>query len=203
MIDLFSKTEASHQTKEFDHRIKGLKVVNNLITDYEHDRLMICIDQGVWSTELKRRVQHYGYKYNYRARSITKDMATMPIPDWAMEIAKRLTDLKYFDTLPDQLIINEYLPGQGITSHIDCEPCFLGTVASVSLGSTAIMQFTRNNTSEKLDIPLFINSVVILQEDARYKWKHGIPARRSDVIDGKRITRDRRVSLTFRKVFIE
>jgi hypothetical protein len=32
--------------------------------------------------------------------------------------------------------------------------------------------------------------------------KHGIPARKSDIFDGKTIERKRRVSLTFRRVIV-
>jgi hypothetical protein len=35
---------------------------------------------------------------------------------------------------------------------------------------------------------------------ARYEWTHEIPTRRSDAIDGERLPRGRRISLTFRKV---
>lgn len=43
-------------------------------------------------------------------------------------------------------------------------------------------------------------SVMVLKDVARYKWTHEIPARKSDVIDGGKVERSRRISLTFRKV---
>ena len=36
--------------------------------------------------------------------------------------------------------VNEYLPGQGIAQHVDCVPCFGGTVASLSLLSPCTMR---------------------------------------------------------------
>ena len=46
------------------------------------------------------------------------------LPEWLDNIAGRLYRDKLFKIKPDQAIINEYNPGQGITSHIDCIPCF-------------------------------------------------------------------------------
>lgn len=42
--------------------------------------------------------------------------------------------------------------------------------------------------------------LLILSGPARYDWTHEIPARKSDVINGARQPRRRRVSLTFRAV---
>ena len=44
-------------------------------------------------------------------------------------------------------------------------------------------------------------SVAIMQDEARYQWTHEIPQRKSEPNEGSgRWKRDRRVSLTFRKV---
>lgn len=61
-----------------------------------------------------------------------------------MSIASRLYEDTLMEVLPDQVIVNEYQPGQGIANHIDCISCFSGTVISLSLGSSCIMDFTRN-----------------------------------------------------------
>lgn len=41
----------------------------------------------------------------------------------------------------DQAIINEYLPGQGIAAHVDCEPCFGDEIGVVSLLDSHPMEF--------------------------------------------------------------
>jgi alkylated DNA repair dioxygenase AlkB len=38
------------------------------------------LDAGEWSTELKRRVQHFGYRYDYKARAVTPDAYLGPLP---------------------------------------------------------------------------------------------------------------------------
>lgn len=103
----------------------------------------------------------------------------------------------------DQVIINEYKPGQGISSHIDCEPCFEDTIVSLSLGSGCIMDFTSKfNKTQKIPVWLEPRSLVILSGEARDAWLHGIAARKTDAWNGRKCERQRRVSLTFRKVKI-
>ena len=84
-----------------------------------------CIDRidaagGEWRDDLSRRVQHYGWRYDYKARAITPDMHIGALPDWLQQLAQRLHDeTNLFDRVPEQVIVNEYLPGQGIAMHTD------------------------------------------------------------------------------------
>ena len=41
------------------------------------------LDAGEWSTELKRRVQHFGYRYDYKVRAVTPDAYLGPLPPWS------------------------------------------------------------------------------------------------------------------------
>ncbi|MCU0440029.1 MAG: alpha-ketoglutarate-dependent dioxygenase AlkB [Raineya sp.] len=102
--------------------------------------------------------------------------------------------------LADQVIINEYFAGQGIAHHIDCEPCFEDTIASLSLGSSCAMEFISKDKTIQHEIFLEPRSLLIITSEARYEWLHGIKAKKSDIVDGKTKVRDRRLSLTFRKV---
>jgi alkylated DNA repair dioxygenase AlkB len=176
--------------------ISGLRYVPDLITADEEQELIDAIDQQPWLNDLKRCVQHYGYKYDYKARTVTADSYLGPLPDWLIPITQKLPFKP--DQALDQVIVNEYLPGQGISAHVDCVPCFDDTIASLSLGSGAVMQFTKGQ--EKHDLYLEPRSLIILSGPARYEWTHAIPSRKSDVVDGFKIERERRVSLTFRTV---
>ncbi len=104
---------------------------------------------------------------------------------------------KLFISLPDQVIINEYLPGQGISPHIDCVPYFGDIICSLSLLSPCVMEFAQE---EKVLMLLEPRSLVILLDQARYHWKHGISARKVDIYDGNKIICQRRVSMTFRTI---
>ena len=182
--------------------VAGLLYLPEFVTPSEEKELLAHIDRAPWLTDLKRRVQHYGYKYDYRARAIDDSMSIGPIPEWLGSVCERQVERGLFCELADQVIINEYEPGQGITDHIDCEPCFGATVSSLSLGSTCVMNFTHKDTRETVRCLLAPRSAVVLQGEARYKWMHGIPGRKSDSWRGEKFARGRRVSLTFRKVIL-
>ena len=156
-----------------------------------------------WLKDLERRVQHYGWRYDYRARTITSDMGLGPLPDWVAEIAKRLCDeTKLFNRTPDQAIVNEYVPGQGIALHAD-KNCFGPAVATISLGDDWEMKLrpVRGKSSEDKRILLVRGSALIMVDEARDRWMHGIDKRMIEA-PGRR-KRRRRLSLTFRTVDLQ
>jgi len=121
--------------------ILGLKYVSGYITQAEHDDFLAVIDEQNWLTDLKRRVQHYGYRYDYVGRKVDLDsMYLGPLPTWSDWLITRLLKDKIVKQAPDQLIINEYQPGQGIGSHVDCVPCF-GVYNVGVIGSTFFDRF--------------------------------------------------------------
>lgn len=182
--------------------IEGLSYVPDFITVDEERALLEAIDQSPWLTDLKRRVQHYGYKYDYKARTVTDDAYIGALPDWIEPIAKRLQDQGIFEVAPDQAIVNEYEPGQGISAHVDCVPCFGSTIASLTLGSGSMMQFQSVKGDGKEELYLQERSLIVLSGAARYEWTHEIPGRKSDIINGFKLERATRVSLTFRTMVL-
>ena len=85
----------------------------------------------------------------------------------------------WFPDAPDQLIVNEYQPGQGIAAHVDCVPCFGDTIASVSLLSPCAMKFRHLGTGRTSQLILVPESALIMSGQARLDWTHEIPARKS------------------------
>jgi len=178
----------------------GARYISDFISEKEENRLLHLIDTSPWIGDLKRRVQHYGYRYDYRSRNIDYSMYLGPLPRWAEYFSEELYKCRLMPTIADQVIVNEYLPGQGIAPHIDCTPCFEDSIVSISLGSSCVMNLIRPSDGTQIDVPLAGRSVISLCDEARYKWQHGIKPVKSDIIDDVRISRARRVSLTFRKV---
>ena len=189
--------------KEVVDGIRGLQYVPDYINAVQHDWLLGRIDNQQWLGDLKRRVQHYGFKYDYRARKVNLELRIGALPEWLQKLSRKLHRDGHMPETADQVIVNEYEPGQGISSHIDCEPCFKNTIVSLSLGSGCVMNFT-NKFDRKHIIPIWLapRSIVVLRDEARYEWLHGIAARKWDVWGNQRYERARRVSLTFRKVII-
>ncbi len=184
--------------------VPGLGYVPDWLTSEACAVLLTQIDAAPWSAELRRRVQHYGHRYDYGRRSVAKEPRTAapvpPLPDWAAGLAARLVQEGHLDQQADQVIVNEYQPGQGISAHVDCVPCFGPAVAALSLGSGCAMDFTRPEDGAKAAVYLAAGSLCVMTGPARYDWRHAIAARKSDPGTTARIPRHRRVSVTFRTV---
>ncbi|MFE9098736.1 alpha-ketoglutarate-dependent dioxygenase AlkB [Streptomyces sp. NPDC007264] len=184
--------------------VPGLRYVPGWLGPDAGRVLLSRIDAAEWSGELRRRVQHYGHRYDYGRRSVAADAqagtAAPPLPPWAREPAARLVEEGFMDQAADQVIVNEYQPGQGISAHVDCVPCFGPVVAAVSLGSGCVMDFTHPGDRTKVEVRLAPGSLCVMTGPARYEWRHGIAARKSDPGSPARVPRGRRVSVTFRTV---
>lgn len=178
----------------------GAIYIREFLSREEEGAIEDRLDTGEWSNTLKRRVQHFGYLYDYRARTVNADAYLGTLPGWLETLAERLVTRGYVVDFPDQVIANEYLPGQGISAHIDCAPCFDDTIISISLLSQCEMVFRERSGSRSLAVVLHPRSGIVLKGASRYDWTHEIPARKSDVVDGTKVDRRRRISLTFRKV---
>jgi alkylated DNA repair dioxygenase AlkB len=178
--------------------VSGLVYMQGLLSDIEQINILSEIDKLPWQNDLKRRVQHYGYKYDYKARAINKSMYVGTLPAFAVEVARKLQAQNLITELPDQLIVNEYQPGQGITSHVDCTSCFKDKIVTVSLGSVYEMDFTNLDTGEIRSTLLELGSALLLSGEGRYRWTHQIKARKNDY----GIPRGRRVSLTYRNIIL-
>jgi alkylated DNA repair dioxygenase AlkB len=180
--------------------VPGLKYVAAFLSSSEEAALLDSVDAEPWRTDLKRRVQHYGYRYDYTTRTVDSSAFLGMLPAWAQQTAARLVADGHMSDTPNQLIVNEYEPGQGINAHIDSIPSFGPIVCSLTLGSHCVMELSHIDGGEIERLLLEPASLVVLAGDARYKWRHGIPARTSDTVGDTVLTRSRRVSLTFRTV---
>lgn len=183
--------------------VQGLRYIPDFITKEEEQDLLNQINGNEWLSDLKRRVQHYGWKYDYRSKNIDYSMYLGELPYWAGTLAKRLFSRSLTSELADQVIINEYMPGQGIANHVDCEPCFGDSIVSLSLGSVCIMNLINLETKEKIEVILEPRSAIVIKDESRYKWSHGIPPRLADTINGQYTHRKLRLSMTFRKVVVK
>jgi alkylated DNA repair dioxygenase AlkB len=68
----------------------------------------------------------------------------------------------------DQLIVNRYLPGEGILPHVDLAR-FEDGIAIVSLGSAAVMEFTLETLCQR--VLLSPGDVLMLTAEARLEMK--------------------------------
>ena len=176
--------------------VPGLLYKEDLLDAATQSHVLAEVDARPWQGELRRRVQHYGYRYDYKARAVDTSMRLGPLPDFGLEVARLAIDAGLLPATPDQLIVNEYQPGQGIAAHVDCEPCFLDVILTVSLGWAYEMDYIDRESREVRPALLPAGSGLTMTGDARYRWLHRIRPRLSD----RGVPRGRRVSLTYRYV---
>ena len=183
-------------TKQTAQMPRGLIVVENFITKEEESELMKNIYEYEWSDQLKRRVQQYGYNYSYTKRNLSQDDLADEIPTFLQPLSENLKH--YFNgKMPEQLIINEYTPGQGINPHTDAK-VFGDPIISLSLGSSCEFLFSHPN-GEQYSLFLKPRTLVVMSGESRYIWKHSIPNKKADIDSSDNIVkRGTRVSLTFR-----
>lgn len=199
-----SKPGQQRRTKKSEEQAdapQGLTIHENFIDERLESELIRTIDQLPWDATMARRVQHYGWQYDYKARRIDRSSYLGELPDWAAHLAERLLGAGLVADLPDQVIVNEYRGMQGISKHIDCPSCFTGPVVTISLCETWEMVFTKKtamNTELKHRAMLPRRSATVLDGESRSIWSHEIAKKKTD----QGYPRGRRVSITFRKVLI-
>lgn len=204
VYDLFEDPEESvYQIggNSFSENQNGLIYIPDFISVEESINLIGYIENQPWSSELNRRVQHYGYRYDYKSRNLD---ASSDVIDIEQPFIGLLDTLTYelnelgLKSRPNQIIVNEYEIGQGITWHIDSEKSFDDNIFIISLLSDCLMKLEHKKTKDTLEVYLKKNSLLCLTKESRYDWRHTIPNTKSFVFNGKKFLRDRRLSLTCR-----
>jgi len=210
--DIDKSQSESESDSEEDSRIKiikdvpGLFYINNAISKKYSKELYKDINKGEWDPVSKspnsRKVQQYGYKYDYKRRAVAEKGP--PIPSYLYQLIKSLKSyikkLKLKDLDFNQVIINKYEPGQGISKHTDAKD-YGPIIGCYTIESGSTMKFNKDDKSSSLYVKP--NSLYIMSGDSRYKWDHEMPSTKSDRVDGKRIPRDQRISITFRNVPVD
>src|SRR3954470_11946559 len=169
MATLFS---AEGEIEAVPH-IPGLAYHRAYIDAKQEAELVTAIDAEPWDTSWKRRRQPYGQSYG-------KSAADHPaIPAWAQFLIDKLYAEGISERPFDQMLVNEYLPGQGIALHRDHAP-FGRTVVSLSLLSACVMDFRHRPTGRRERLLLPPRSLLVMSHEARYDWQHGIAPRQQD-----------------------
>ena len=179
--------------------IPGLSYHADALTEAQEQALLSYMDEeGKWApvtdSDKSRRVQHYGYRYDYKRRTASEPTTVIPV-EWTGLFG--LFGLFGQGDAVNQVIVNEYLPGQGISAHVDVL-AYGSTIQCFTLGSGATMRFTHVETGEKKDLYVAPRSLYTMSGEARYRWKHEMIGRKSDIVGDKRVLRGRRVSVTLR-----
>ncbi|KAG1362779.1 alkylated DNA repair protein ALKBH8 [Cocos nucifera] len=200
--------------------IPGIYLLHEFITLEEEKELLAEVDAMPWKRLSKRKVQHYGYEFLYETRNVDSKQFLGELPSFVSHILKKIMSFPGLDDdrskQVDQLTVNEYPSGVGLSPHIDTHSAFDELIFSLSLAGPCIMEFRRylqgafgaignnpqqfsNFTRKAIFLPP--RSMLLMSGEGRYAWHHYIPHHKVDTVGGHVIRRSsRRVSFTFRKV---
>jgi alkylated DNA repair dioxygenase AlkB len=175
--------------------VPGLAYIESYVSRDEELKLLRAIDGEPWLTDWQRRRQVYGVAYS----GPQADAELQPPPEWLSWLIARVRADAYLHGEVVNVVINEYLPGQGIGLHRD-HLAFGPTVVAVSLGGATVLQLENPDAQPPARVSLDVQprSLWVLGGKARSHWLHGIAHRRSDVVAGLKRPRERRVSVTLR-----
>lgn len=147
-----------------------------------------------------------------------KGLISQPIPAWLSSITEKIAkETNLFPAPINHVLVNEYLPGQGITSHQD-GPVYYPVVAILSLGAPTLMHFTPHvrlteaNNDENPDgllepsqktqggrdhpvqatcsLVLMPRSLLVFKDSAYTEYLHGIDEAYEDLLNNKVVNLD-------------
>jgi alkylated DNA repair dioxygenase AlkB len=175
--------------------VPGLVYVDSYLSRDEERELLTAVDSEPWRTDWQRRRQVYGVAYS----GPQAGALLAPVPSWLGWLVARIRRDRWLEAEVVNAVINEYLPGQGIGSHRD-HPAFGPTVAAVSLGGACLLELENPDEPQlgKQLLDVQPRSLWVLGGQARSHWHHGIAHRRTDLVDGFKRPRERRISITLR-----
>jgi len=128
----------------------SLYYVPDFITAEEEQALLrnvYAAPKPKWTQLSNRRLQNWG------GLPHPKGMVPEPMPEWLSRICERIGDTGAFEGAnlrPNHVLVNEYLPGQGIMPHTD-GPLYYPTVTTISLGDSLVLDFYRALNDAELD----------------------------------------------------
>ncbi|XP_065050168.1 alkylated DNA repair protein ALKBH8 homolog [Musa acuminata AAA Group] len=119
-----------------DLGIPGIYLVHDFITVEEEKRLLAEVDNRQWRSLSKRRVQHYGYEFLYETRNVDSKHFLGELPSFVSNILQKILSFPGLgrdqNKEMDQLTVNEYPCGVGLSPHIDTHSAFDELIFSLS-----------------------------------------------------------------------
>jgi alkylated DNA repair protein alkB family protein 6 len=208
--------------------LRSLFLLPDYVTELQEAHLLsnITAARQAWTQVSGRRLQALGGTVSGKGGLIPA-----PLPSWLQPLVDRVSNLTegglYGKEGPaNHVLINSYEVGEGILPHTD-GPLYCPVVAIISLGSPAVMRFTRRRGAEaeaeeegggKLIASVILppRSLLVFADDAYEQCLHGIDFAEEETLDSSVVNpeaaaaaggegatlprRGTRVSLTIRRV---
>lgn len=183
--------------------------IPEFVTEEEEEYLIKRVNEAPipkWTQLSNRRLQNWGGDPH------PKGMITERIPDWLKMYVNRVSDVPQLFPVgkdPNHVLVNEYLPGQGIMPHLD-GPMFHPTITTISLGSHTVLNFYRpmsasneqestkpdssaSGWSDRLAFSIYVEprSLLVLKDEAYNYYLHGIEEVKEDYLTKTVLNSDR------------
>ncbi|XP_047314539.1 LOW QUALITY PROTEIN: alpha-ketoglutarate-dependent dioxygenase alkB homolog 6-like [Impatiens glandulifera] len=161
--------------------IPSVYYIPDFITEQEQVQLLDNITHAPiakWKSLKNRRLQNWGGVVH------EKGLLPQDLPPWLTNMTLRISkaSMGFFPCAINHVLINEYLPDQGIMPHQD-GPAYFPVVAILSLESPVVMDFTphslpssssSNNNNTPFSVLLMPRSLLIFKDQAYSDYLHGI-----------------------------
>ncbi|XP_078437722.1 oxidoreductase [Wolffia australiana] len=160
--------------------LRTLIYVPDFVSGDEEEQLLRHIYEvpsSKWKCLKNRRLQNWG--------GVVHEMGLLPqeLPPWMSRITRRISEVtELFPSPINHVLVNEYLPNQGIMPHQD-GPAYFPVVAILSLGCAAVVDFTPHSRlaqcssltlEDRVSLLLMPRSLLIFKDEAYSDYLHGI-----------------------------
>ena len=180
----------------------GIFILHNFLSAEEESTLVSKLEHTLPNWKVSKwngfhLVKEWGRKLVYhghrgRAGVMSRESQCFDIPTFLDPVVQRLVSTcgRLGGFCPNECNANKYIVSEGhfISEHYDDRIMSGELLANISMGSDAYMEYSKGIERQRLLLPQ--RSLQIVSGEARYNWKHGIPA--GCLVGGDRI------SLTFR-----
>jgi alkylated DNA repair dioxygenase AlkB len=183
-------------------RIHGLSYYKNFFSREEQAELLTSIYEQPFQQIIARRQQFYGevyYHTSHKNRLLQPSQAgsnkkayddddegspiSLPVETLLPHVQERCQPFfNEADGFPSQLLVNEYRNNLGISSHFEDMTAFGSVILTISLRNPIYMTLKKpmlrsNGCEDYHDIQKILlepGSLLVMQGDARYDYRHGI-----------------------------
>eukprot|EP01117_Protostelium_nocturnum_P014467 TRINITY_DN5504_c2_g1_i1.p1 TRINITY_DN5504_c2_g1~~TRINITY_DN5504_c2_g1_i1.p1 ORF type:complete len:658 (-),score=227.09 TRINITY_DN5504_c2_g1_i1:30-2003(-) len=198
----------------------GLFLVNEFLTLEEEKKLVQELESLPWSTKIGRRVQHYGFEFNYKTKHVDgpEDSKIPAIPDFLKEIIDRMSKLgnplvksnlqsnrsnsifqfSQAESESEAKILQNPIDQVTVNEYLPGQGIapHIDTHSAFEDGMASLSLDSQSvmefehPNGEKVAVYLPRRSLVILTGESRYVWTHGISYRKTDLVDIQDLKQD-------------
>ncbi|CAN8064982.1 unnamed protein product [Agarophyton chilense] len=171
-------------TTPFEHpKLPSMRYYNHFITRPQELQLVHDVNthRSAWKHLNNRTLQNWG------GLPHVKGMLPIPLPTFLQPLTQQLAQSNIFSAPPNHVLINRYLPGQGIHPHKD-GPAYKPLAAIISLQSAIVMDFYKAAENGQIgqhaaSMLLRPRSLLLISGHVYEQMYHAIAERHVDNID--------------------